>query len=126
MCVRSVTICDQTEKPPHRLSLWECVTSLLSFSLVVTDARANYADGKYTGIFSFSVLHVPILPPFYADKETTADSTKVLRFTYSKPLVVENLLNSDPVIHVSGEHPLYEIFRRLADGIPEWRLHLQI
>lgn len=48
------------------------------------------------------------------------------RFTYSEPLVVENLLDGDPMIYVGGEHPLYEVFRRLADGIPEWCLHLQI
>lgn len=48
------------------------------------------------------------------------------RFTYSKPLVVENLLDGDPMIYVGREHSLYEVFRRLANGIPEWRLHLRI
>lgn len=47
-------------------------------------------------------------------------------FTYSKPLMVENFLDGDSMIYVGREHSLYEIFRRLADGIPEWCLHLQI
>lgn len=47
-------------------------------------------------------------------------------FTYSKPLVVENFLDGDSMIYISREHSLYEIFRRLTDGIPKWCLHLQI
>lgn len=48
------------------------------------------------------------------------------RLTYSEPLVVENLLDGDPMIYVGREHSLYKVFRRLANGIPEWCLHLQI
>lgn len=47
-------------------------------------------------------------------------------FTYSEPLVVEDLLDGDSMIHVGREHSLYKVFRRLANGIPEWCLHLQI
>lgn len=46
--------------------------------------------------------------------------------TYSEPSVVEDLLNGDSVIHVRREHSLYEILGWLADGVPQWRFHLQI
>lgn len=59
-------------------------------------------------------------PPYVDDKGASRP------FTYSKPLVVENLLDGDPMIYVGREHSLYEVFRRLANGIPEWRLHLRI
>lgn len=62
--------------------------------------------------------------PPYADKALSWIG--VDRLTYSKPLVVENLLDGNPMIYVGREHSLYEIFRRLANGIPEWCLHLQI
>lgn len=57
---------------------------------------------------------------------TSTSRARYTRYTYSKPLVVENLLDGDPVIHVGSEHFLYEILRRLANAIPERRLHLQI
>lgn len=60
------------------------------------------------------------------DTAETKREDSVRTVTYSEPLVVENLLDGDPMIYVGREHSLYKVFRRLANGIPEWCLHLQI
>lgn len=46
-------------------------------------------------------------------------------YTYSEPFVIENLLNSDSVIRLRGEHSLDEILRRLAYVVPVGWLHLR-
>lgn len=81
------------------------------------NARANDYNTEQT---------FPLRAP-YADKITESKREFVrIRITYSEPLVIENLLDSNPVIYVGREHSLYKVFRRLANGIPEWCLHLQI
>lgn len=40
--------------------------------------------------------------------------------------MVEHFLNGNSVIHLRREHSLDEVLRRLADDVPQWRLHLEI
>lgn len=88
-----------------------------------SNARANdYHTDQIAGF----LLCAPALRRVRVYKSKLAKRVYGSRFTYSEPLVVENLLDGDPMIYVSREHSLYEVFRRLADRIPEWCLHLQI
>lgn len=115
-------------KPLHRLSPSGVARRDVEY-WSSPNARARTTIIQITHIHTYTFIHtsaelVLCAPSHPANKGTT--NPHVDRFTYSKPLVVENFLDGDPMIYVGREHSLYEVFRRLTDGIPEWCLHLQI